>query len=325
MYRYLRKLMTGLVMAGTVVSLGQNVQAVESISVGVLQYVEHPSLDQNYKGFVDGLKEAGYEEGKNLTLNYINASANTSNLQSMSEKLAGNDYLFAIATPAAQALANVVTDKPIYFSAVTDPVSAGLVKSLDKPGTNLTGTIDAGPLAEQIDLIKIIVPEATKVGLIYNSGEANSVSEADKAQQILKEKGLTTVVATVTSTNDINTAMTSLIDKKVQAIFTVTDNTIASAMSLVGSLAIDAKIPIIGGSKDMILENGLATYGLDYYELGKQTAKMLVNQIEKGTPIQDIPVEKAANLEVVLNQEVGKQLGLDMEKIKAEIEKTQAQ
>lgn len=317
MYKYLKSALAAVLtlgMVATVAPNATNAQELEAINVGVLQYVEHESLDQNYQGFVDGLKDAGYVEGENLTLNYLNASGDNANLQSMSENVSkGSDYLFAIATPAAQSLANVVTDKPLLFSSVSDPVEAGLVAELDEPGANVTGTTDAGPIEDQVKLLQAVVPEASRVGLVYNSGEANSVSEATKATEALEAAGIEVVEGTVVNTNDISQVMNSLVNEDLDAIFTVTDNTIASAMALVGDIAVEAGLPIIGGSKDMTLANGLATYGLDYYELGKQTAQMLVEIIEaEGATI---PVQSAANLELVINEENAEKLGLDLSDI----------
>lgn len=321
MYRYLKSVLSTVLLAGALLpSLASttHAQELEAINVGVLQYVEHESLDQNYQGFLDGLEEAGYIEGENLTINYLNASGDTANLQSMSESIANSsDYIFAIATPAAQAVANVESTKPILFSSVSDPVGAGLVADLEEPGANVTGTTDAGPIAEQVSLLQAVVPEAKRVGIIYNSGEANSVSEAEKAREELEEAGIEVVQATVTSTNDISQVMGGLVNDNVDAIFTVTDNTIASAMALVGDLAVEAGLPIIGGSKDMVLANGLTTYGLDYYELGKQTAEMLVEVIETG---EIIAVQSAANLELVVNEDNEKALGLDLSKVEISTE-----
>ena len=287
------------------------------INIGILQYVEHDSLDANREGFIDGLKEAGYVDGENIKINVLNAAADNSNLQTMAETLGNsNDYIFAIATPAAQAVANVVTDIPVYFSSVTDPVDAGLVESLEKPGGNVTGTTDGGPITEQVDLLLSIVPEAERIGIIYNSGETNSLGEATKAADYIESLGKEPVVSTVTSTNDISQAMSALVSE-VDAIFTVTDNTIASAMPLVGDLAKEAGLAVVGGSKDMVVENGLATYGLDYYELGKQTAQLLVKQIEEELDTADIPVESAAVLELVVNEAYAEAIGIDPTSIKA--------
>ena len=321
MYRYLKTALVSLLALGTIAApMSAQAQDQEEINVGVLQFVEHESLDQNYQGFIDGLEEAGYVEGENLTLNYLNASGDTANLQSMSENVTNSsDYIFAIATPAAQAIANVEQKKPVLFSSVSDPVGAGLVQNLEEPEANITGTTDAGPIEDQVALLQAVVPDAERVGIIYNSGEANSMSEAEKATAALEAAGIEVVEATVTSTNDISQVMSGLVNDDVDAIFTVTDNTIASAMTLVGDLALEAELPIIGGSKDMALANGLTTYGLDYYELGKQTAGMLVEIIESG---EIIPVESADTLELVVNEENAETLGLDLSNIDLGSEET---
>lgn len=321
MYRYLKTALVSLLALGTIARpMSAQAQDQEEINVGVLQFVEHESLDQNYQGFIDGLEEAGYVEGENLTLNYLNASGDTANLQSMSENVTNSsDYIFAIATPAAQAIANVEQKKPVLFSSVSDPVGAGLVENLEEPEANITGTTDAGPIEDQVALLQAVVPDAERVGIIYNSGEANSMSEAEKATAALEAAGIEVVEATVTSTNDISQVMSGLVNDDVDAIFTVTDNTIASAMTLVGDLALEAELPIIGGSKDMALANGLTTYGLDYYELGKQTAGMLVEIIESG---EIIPVESADTLELVVNEENAETLGLDLSNIDLGSEET---
>ena len=321
MYRYLKTALVSLLALGTIAApMSAQAQDQEEINVGVLQFVEHESLDQNYQGFIDGLEEAGYVEGENLTLNYLKASGDTANLQSMSENVTNSsDYIFAIATPAAQAIANVEQKKPVLFSSVSDPVGAGLVENLEEPEANITGTTDAGPIEDQVALLQAVVPDAERVGIIYNSGEANSMSEAEKATAALEAAGIEVVEATVTSTNDISQVMSGLVNDDVDAIFTVTDNTIASAMTLVGDLALEAELPIIGGSKDMALANGLTTYGLDYYELGKQTAGMLVEIIESG---EIIPVESADTLELVVNEENAETLGLDLSNIDLGSEET---
>lgn len=321
MYRYLKTALVSLLALGIIAApMSAEAQDQEAINVGVLQFVEHESLDQNYQGFIDGLEEAGYVEGENLTLNYLNASGDTANLQSMSENVTNSsDYIFAIATPAAQAIANVEQKKPVLFSSVSDPVGAGLVENLEEPEANITGTTDAGPIEDQVALLQAVVPDAERVGIIYNSGEANSMSEAEKATAALEAAGIEVVEATVTSTNDISQVMSGLVNDDVDAVFTVTDNTIASAMTLVGDLALEAELPIIGGSKDMALANGLTTYGLDYYELGKQTAGMLVEIIESG---EIIPVESADTLELVVNEENAETLGLDLSNIDLGSEET---
>ncbi len=326
MYQYLKKLVVkGIATAFATTSVMgllspmMSAQAQEPIEIGVLQYVEHESLNQNYQGFLNGLKDAGYIEGENLKINYLNASGDTANLQTMSENVTNNsDYIFAIATPAAQAVANVEKEKPIFISSVSDPVSAGLVKSVENTETNvtgnLTGTMDAGPIPQQVSLISEVAPEAKKVGILYNSGEANAVSEAGIAHEVLETEGYEVSEATITSTNDISQVMGNLVEE-VDVIFIVTDNTVASAMSLVGDLATEANVPLVGGSKDMVLENGLITYGLDYYKLGEQTAEMLVRMIDENLEVSEMSLEKPRDLELVINEKNAEKLGIDPELI----------
>lgn len=317
-YYYVKKSMVVITVLALVVAAGLQgvaVKAEEVLKIGILQYVEHDSLNATYLGVIEGLEELGYVEGENLEIEYLNAAADNTNLQSMSEKLVkGNDYLVAIATPAAQALANITQDKPIYFSAVSDPVGSGLVKSLEKPGTNVTGATDAAPLEQQATLVAQVAPDAKKVALLYNAGESNSVPQAKEAKSYLEALGYEVEEATVTSTNDISQVMGALVGK-VDALFTVTDNTVASAMTLVGDLAIEAQLPLIGGSEDMVLQNGLVTYGMSYYDLGKQTAEMLVRQIKTNEPIEEMAVEKANTFKLVVNEEVAKKLGINPEEI----------
>lgn len=285
----------------------------EQLKVGILQYVEHDSLDEVRKGFIEELEKNGYKDGEKIKIDYLNASADAANLSTMSSKITkSNDYILAIGTQVAQSLVGVQSGKSIYFSAVSDPVAAGIVESLEKPGAQVTGTTDAGPLSEQIELIKKVYPTAQKIGLIYNSGEANAVSEMEKAKNILQDKNYQVIEKTVTSTNDIHSVMTSLL-KESDVVFIVADNTIASSMPLVGSLAVEAGKGLFGGSADMVLENGLATYGLNYRELGQQTARMLIRQIEEGVEPKDMPVETAESLNVIVNKKNAEALGLKVE------------
>lgn len=289
----------------------------EPISVGILQFNAHGSLDENYRGFIEGLAELGYVEGENLTVNYVNAAAEVSQLPSLASSIeAESDYLFAIATPSAQALANTTQDKPILFSSVADPIGAGVVDSLEEPGRNLTGTTNIGPIEQQINEILLpLVPEAKKIGLIYNSSEINAQYQVDVAVPILEEQGIEPVIKTITSTNDISQAMNSLVTEEVDGIYLVTDNYIAASMALVGEIGKEAGIPMVGGSNDMILENGLATYGLDYYELGVQTAEMLVRIIDEDLDPATTPVELANYLELVVNEDYANAIGIDPQEI----------
>ncbi len=284
------------------------------IKIGILQYVEHNALDAAREGFVDRLEESEYHD--RIELDIQNASGNQTTLQSISEKLArDNDILYAIATPAAISLASIEQEKPIFIAAVTDPVSAGLVDSLEKPGRNVTGTSDRQPLEEQVDLLIRNFPEAKKVGLIYNSSEVNSQIQAEEAVRLLEDKGIETTEATVVSTNDIAQTLNSII-QDVDAMFMVTDNTIDSAISLVGDIAKEHNVPTIGSSDEVVRQNGLATISNSYYNSGAQTAEMVIRMLDEGLSPAEMPVELGKDYEIVVNEEFAEAIGIDPATIK---------
>jgi len=287
----------------------------EMTNVGILQYMEHDSLTQARKGFVSELEAAGYVEGENLTLNYQNAQGDQANLQSMSESLIGdNEVILSIATPAAQSLATSTQEDPILFTAVTDPVDAGLVADNEAPGGNVTGTSDMVPIEEQISLLLSLAQDAETIGIIYNSSEANSKIQADLAQEAIEAEGVAVKVLTVTTTNDVQQVMTTLA-QEVDAVYIPTDNTLASTMPTVGEIAAEYKLPVVPGSAEMVEAGGLATYGINYEELGRQTAKMALKIIEEDADPAEMAVETSTNLELVINEEVAKSLGIDPESI----------
>lgn len=289
----------------------------EMKTVGVLQLVQHNSLDDSYKGFKEGLSEGGYVEGKNLTINYQNAQNNQDNLKSMSEKLVKEkpDLLLGIATPAAQSLLNETTTIPITVTAVTDLKEAKLVSSNKEPGGNVTGTSDMVPIKKQIDLLLSIVPSAKKIGIMYNNGEANSKLQGDLAQKELEKAGIKVKVLTANSTNDVQQVTKSLA-KDVDGIYIPTDNTFASAASVVGEVAKETRTPVVAGSAAQVKEGGLATVGIDYEKLGKQTGIMAAKILDgKATP-DSLPVESADDLELVVNEKMADALGIDPSSIK---------
>ncbi|WP_414839848.1 ABC transporter substrate binding protein [Carnobacterium sp. TMP28] len=304
-------LLAGIVLAGCGTSNEADNGKDEGINVGILQYMEHESLSLAREGFLSEFEEAGYIEDENLTVDYQNAQGDQANLQSMSERLAGkNDVVLAIATPAAQALANVTEEDPILFTAVTDPVDAGLAETMEKPNKNLTGTSDIVPIEEQIALLLSVAPEAKTVGIIYNSSEPNSKIQADLAEKAIKDKGVAVKILTVTSTNDVQQVMTTLA-QEVDAVYIPTDNTLASTMPTVGEIAMEYKLPVIPGSAEMVQAGALATYGINYSDLGRQTAKMALEIIKDGKKPANMKVETSNNLELVINEDMAKALGID--------------
>lgn len=282
------------------------------IRIGILQLVEHPALDAAREGFIEALKEAGYEDGKNIKIDLQNAQGEKANTSTIASKFVNDkvDMILAIATPAAEAAANATKDIPILITAVTDPVMAGLAQSLDKPGGNVTGTTDMNPVEEQLQLVKDFVPNAKNVGILYNSGEVNSQVQVDIAKKAAQKLGLNIVEATVTNSSEVTQATQSLMGR-VDAIYVPTDNTIVSAIGAVVKVANDNKIPVIGSERGQVDGGALATKGIDYKELGKQTGQIAV-RIIKGEKPGDIPIESAKNVTLIINEKAAKAIGLSI-------------
>lgn len=279
----------------------------EEVKVGILQYVEHESLTAARKGFEAELEAAGYQ----VTWDYQNAQADQAQLQTLSESLVGdNDLVLAIATPAAQALATATVDTPVLFTAVTNPVAAGLVADLAQPDGLLTGTSDQSPIDKQVDLIGQALPEAKTVGILYTTSETNSEIQVKEAQKALAAAGYKVVVSGISSSNEVQDATSKLMGQ-VDVVFVPTDNTIASTMALVGELSVEKQVPVIGGSTDMVDVGGLLTYGTDYKALGAQTARQAVKLLSGKEPAE-VAVELPQDLTLHINQDMAKKLGLDL-------------
>lgn len=279
------------------------------IKLGIIQIVEHPSLDNVRTGFLKRMNELGYVEGKNLIVDYQNAQGDQANLKMIANKLSKeSDMVLAIATPSAQAIAQVNKEIPIIISAITDPIAAGLVETLEKPNTNVTGTVDAIDLEKQFSLFKKMNDVKT-IGLIYNASEANSKAQVEEAKIILNKEGYKVEEVTISTTNDIKISLTSLV-KKVDALYIPIDNTVASAMASVQSIAIENKIPVVAASIEQVQAGGLVTYGIDYSKLGAQTADMS-DKIIKGANIKEMPIEKISELELFINENNAKKLNID--------------
>ncbi len=284
------------------------------VKIGISQLVQHPALDSACEGFIEALKEAGYEEGKNIKIDMQNAQGDVTNAQTIARKFADEkvDMILAIATPAAQAVANVTKDIPILITAVTDPVMAGLAESLDEPGGNVTGTTDMNPVSEQIKLIKDLVPNVKNVGILYNSGEINSKVQVDMANEAADSLNLNIVEATVSNSSEVNQATQSLLGR-VDAIYVPTDNTIVSAIGAVIKVANDNKIPVIGSERGQVDAGAIATKGIDYKELGRQTGQIAV-KIIKGKKPQDIPIEGSKVVTLIVNQKAAETIDLTIPK-----------
>lgn len=285
-------------------------QESKQVQLGIIQIVEHPALDASRQGFLDVMAENGYKDGENLVVDYQSAQGDQSILQSIANKFAQDkkDLVLAIATPSAMAMANETTEIPIVITAVTDPVEAKLVDSLEKPGTNVTGTTDMNPVADQLALIKELVPEAQNVGIIYNSSEVNSEVQVKIARQAAPDLGFTLHEATVTASNEVMQATQSLMGK-VDAIYLPTDNMVISSLSAVLQIAEENKIPVIAGESNSVEEGALATLGIDYYKLGCQTAESALRVLNGENPA-DIAVEAQKGADIVINLQAAERFGV---------------
>ncbi|WP_261266219.1 ABC transporter substrate-binding protein [Streptococcus mitis] len=284
--------------------------------IGISQFITHQSLDATREGFVDELAKQGYVEGKNIEIDLQNAQGEQRNLKTISQQLAeSSDVVLAIATPSAQSLANTTQTTPVIFSAVTDPVSAKLVESREHTGGNVTGTSDqsSDAISTQINLIKKVLPKAKTIGILYTQSEPNSVVQKDEAKRLLEEKGFTVVEKTILDSNNVKAAAESLM-AEVDMVFVPTDNIISSTMETVKQVSIKHKVPVFGGSTEMIAVGGLYNYGTNYEELGRQTARMLI-RVLKGEKPENIAVELPEKLELHTNQEMADALGIDISKL----------
>lgn len=284
----------------------------EKVKIGVLQFVTHDSLDEIYKGIKAGLEEGGYSTTDNLEIDFMNAEADQSQVQTMSKKLVdnGNELLIGIATPAAQGLANATTELPIIMGAVTDPVGANLVTDLKNPGGNITGVSDQTPVADAVSLIKEITPNAKTIGILYSSNEDNSKIQVAEFKAAAEEAGYTVLEYAVASSNEI-AATVEVASSKADVLFTPVDNTVASAFSTVVSVANKTKTPIFTSVEDMVEGGGIASVTLSQYDLGVATGKMAAKILDGANPA-DTPVQIFNEGTVVVNQKVAKELGITL-------------
>lgn len=281
-------------------------------SVAVTAIVEHPALDAVRDGVQAALKEAGYERGKNLKWQYQSAQGNTGTAAQIARKFVGDkpDAIVAIATPSAQAVVAATKTVPVVFSAVTDPVAAKLVPSWEASGTNVTGVSDLLALDKQMDLVKQVVPDAKRVGMVYNPGEANSVVVVKELQKLLPTMGMTLVEAAAPRSVDVSSAARSLVGK-VDVIYTSTDNNVVSAYEALVKVGQDAKIPLVASDTDSVKRGAVAAYGINYRDLGEQTGRV-VARILKGEAPGSITPEVSTKLELFVNPAAAQKQGVEL-------------
>lgn len=286
----------------------------KKFKIGISQIVEHAALDSARKGFIDALKSKGFKDGDNIEIDYQNAQGDTPTAQTIAQKFASSkkDMILAIATPSAQAAYNATKDIPILITAVTDPVKSGIAKSWEKPGTNVTGTSDAAPIKKQFELIKELVPDCKKVGILYNTSEANSEIQLEDAKKTAKDFNFEIIVSGITSTNDIPTALGTLLDK-VDLLYVPTDNMVVSSMPIISQIAVQKKKVVVSAERGAVESGALATEGIDYYKLGFQTGLMAVDVIGGKNP-KDMPIStlKDKDTQLVINENTATKLGINI-------------
>lgn len=282
-----------------------------SYKIGVLQLTEHGALDQTNEGFIDALDDAGIS----YTVDQQSAQNDQSTCQTIASKFVndGDDLIFAIATPAAQAVAGATTEIPIVGSAITDYAESGLVASNEAPGGNVTGSSDLTPVEDQIDLLRQLLPDAKTVGILYCSAESNSGVQVSLAEKALDAAGIAHERYSVSSSNEIQQMVESMVGK-VDAIYAPTDNTIAAGMATVSMVANESALPVIVGCDTMVQDGGLASYSINYRDLGYKAGEMAVKILAGGADPADMPIEylSSAECQLIVNQATADALGIDI-------------
>lgn len=280
--------------------------------IAITQIVEHPALDAVYQGARDQLEEQGYKDGDNVRIMHESAQGNSAIASQIARKFVGEgpDVIVAIATPSAQTMAAAARNTPVVFSAVTDPVGAKLVKSLEAPGANITGVTDMLPIERHLDLLERVVPDAKRIGTVYNPGEANAVALVELLEERLEARDMELVKAAATKTSEVLGAARSLVDKA-DAIYLTTDNTVISAVEAVISVGERAKIPVFAADTATVNRGAVAALGFDYYDLGRQTGGMVTRILEGADP-GGMDVESVDTLDLFVNPAAAERMGITL-------------
>ncbi|MFC0244691.1 ABC transporter substrate-binding protein [Falsochrobactrum ovis] len=283
----------------------------KDVTVAVTAIVEHPALDAARDGVKDALAEAGFKEGENLTFIYQSAQGNPATAAQIARQFVGDgpDVIVPISTPSAQAVVSATRDIPIVFTAVSDPVGAQLVKTMENPGGNVTGLSDMSPVVEHIAFIKEVMPDIKKLGYLYNSGETNSVSLLEALKQAASAEGIEIVESAATKSAEVQGAARALVGRA-DAMYVPTDNTIVSALESAVGVAEESQIPLFTADTDSVKRGALAALGFNYYDVGKQTG-VVVAKILNGEKAGDIPVEIAKGTDLVINLGAAKKMGVE--------------
>jgi putative ABC transport system substrate-binding protein len=285
-------------------------RSADTVTIAVTAIVEHPALDAVRDGVRDELEAEGYAQGKNLTFVYESAQGNPATAAQIARKFVGDgpDVIVPISTPSAQAVVAATQDIPVVFTAVTDPLDAKLVTNLEKPGGNVTGVRDTAPIAKQLALIREILPNAKVIGMPYNPGEANGVALLNMVKKEAPALGFSVVEAAAPKSSDVMAAAQSLVGKA-DVIYVSTDNQIVSAFASVVKVGVDNKLPVFAGDTDSVPRGAIAAIGFDYYDVGRQTGKIVV-RVLKGEKPGDIAVQDVGTLQLFVNPGAAKAMGV---------------
>jgi len=308
----LQAVFTGLTAAALAAAGLSLAAAAQDVTVATTAIVEHPALDAARDGVRDELAAAGYVEGKNLRFLYESAQGNPATAAQIARKYVGEapDVIVPISTPSAQAVVSATKDIPVVFTAVTDPLGAKLIGDMMMPGGNVTGMTDLSPIGKHLDLIKQITPGAKTIGVPFNPGEANSVTLMALIKQEAPSRGLTVVEAPATKSSDVLGAAQSLVGKA-DVIYVPTDNTIVTALEAVVKVGIDNQVPVFAGDTDSVKRGAIAAVGFNYYDIGRQTGKMVV-RILKGEAPGSLAVEGVEITELYVNPGMAKKMGITL-------------
>jgi len=279
--------------------------------IGIIQVVEHPSLNEIRESIINQLREKGFKDGENITIDYQNAQNDQSNLKAIAQKFVNGKYdlIIAIATPSAQAVVSQTKDIPILFSSVLDPIGAGIISNFEKPGGNVSGTSNAVSAEKVMEMANLITPNIKTIGTIYNPSESNAAWVINSLKEYTTKNNISLIEAPVTGSSEVQQAANSLVGK-VDAIFIPNDNTVATAMLSVSQIAIKAKLPVYVTADSLVRDGGLATKGINYTILGKETADMAV-EVLNGKKIGDIPARTMSTMHIYLNKDTAKAIGVN--------------
>lgn len=278
--------------------------------VGILQTLSHPALDQIRKGIIAGLKAEGYVDGKNVVLDVENAQGDQSNLKSMADKFMNKNarVTVGIATPAVQALANQTTATPVVMGGISDPLGTGLVKNLQHPGGKVTGTKEQEPVAQQVAMIRAIMPNLKTIGVLHTSSDDSSTAEYQEFRKLMEAQGVTVKSFTITSTNDISQTAETMV-RQVEAVYVPTDNTVASGIMTLAKAVDGAKIPLFPAVATMMKPAGVATISSSQFDMGVVTGKM-VARVLRGEKPATMAVEQTKKVDTTINLKQARKLGL---------------